>query len=174
MTSRVELLPYNPEWAADFEAEAAKVAAALKPILIFIHHIGSTRIPNIKAKPVIDMLVEVIDVDQVDQFNEQMIQLGYQPKGENGIPGRRYFCKLDGERHTHHLHVFRRGDPEVARHLNFCAYLIAFPEAAQEYAHLKEQLARQHPNDREAYTNGKEAFIRNMGRLAKSWRKAEK
>lgn len=170
MSSRVELLPHNPAWAAAFEAEAARLITALQPILILVHHIGSTRIPRILAKPTIDILVEVTDIEKVDQFNEQMVLLGYQPKGENGIPRRRYFRKVDGERHTHHVHVFGRADPEALRHLNFCAYLIAFPDAAQEYSQLKERLARQYPDDREAYTNGKETFIRNIDRLAKSWR----
>jgi len=156
-----------------FEAEAEDIAAILGPELLAIHHIGSTAIPGTKAKPIIDILVEVRDVERLDGFNEALNALGYESLGEHGIPGRRFFRKPGEFTRTHHVHAYGRGHPEIERHLNFRDYLIAHPEEAQAYSRLKESLAREYSEDGEAYTEGKTAFIREIDAKAMAWRRSD-
>lgn len=138
---RVEVVPHDPQWHDAFEAEAKRVGTALAENSVAIHHIGSTAIPNIHAKPVIDLLVEVRDLAKLDRQSSAMESLGYEVMGEFGIPGRRYFRKDDEEAiRTHQIHAFESSSREVERHLAFRDYLIANPEDAQEYSELKRKL----------------------------------
>ena len=162
MTRTIELVPHDPAWLQQAQAEATRVTALLASNVLAVHHIGSTAIPGIKAKPILDLLVEVRDLERVDELNEQMIAGGYEPRGENGIPGRRYFVWRTGNTHTHHLHVFQRGHAEIERHLLFRDYLLAHPAQAQAYSRLKEQLAVTFREDPEGYTDGKSDFIREV------------
>src|SRR5919112_3572482 len=103
--SRVEVVPHDPRWRDAFEAEAKRVAAALGENVVAVHHVGSTAIPNIYAKPVVDLLVEVRDITEVEGRSSAMQSLGYEVMGEYGIPGRRYFRKDDRQGvRTHNLH----------------------------------------------------------------------
>ena len=168
---RVEVVPHDPRWRDAFEAEAKRVAAALGENVVAVHHIGSTAIPNIYAKPVLDLLVEVRDIDEVDGRGSAMGSLGYEVMGEYGIPGRRYFRKETPEGvRTHHVHAFEAGSPEAARHLAFRDYMIAHPAEAQRYGELKRRLAEQHRQSPEGYMDGKDGFIKEMDRRAARWR----
>ena len=169
----IVVVAYNPSWPQMFEQEAAKLAAIFGDELLAIHHIGSTSIPGISAKPVIDMMPIVRDIKKVDAFNAAMIALGYEPKGENHIPGRRYFCKGGDEHRTHHVHTYEASNPEVKRHLDFRDYLRALPQVAEQYATLKLKLAQQFPHDIFAYMDGKDAFIRETIEKAHQWRKGD-
>lgn len=153
-----------------YEEEAERLTAVFRPILHAIHHMGSTAVPGIKAKPIIDILLAVRDIGPVDGYNQAMAALGYIAKGENGIPGRRYFRKGSDAHHTHHIHVFERGNPQIDRHLSFRDYLIAHPDAAQAYSDLKTQLARQFRSDTAAYTEAKSDFIRDVDAKAAVWK----
>jgi GrpB-like predicted nucleotidyltransferase (UPF0157 family) len=170
MVRKVKVVPHDPNCLKLFRAEANRIAAVLGQQVIAIHHIGSTAIPNISAKPIIDVLVEVHDIEKIDNFNKEMIKRGYQPKGEFGIPGRRFFIKGDDANRTHHIHTFQTGNPRIERHLNFRDYMIAHPEEAQTYGRLKEELARRFPEDIEGYMAGKDRFIREIERKAQAWR----
>jgi GrpB-like predicted nucleotidyltransferase (UPF0157 family) len=104
---RVVVVPHNPLWRDAFDVEAERVAAALGETVVAVHHIGSTAIPNIHAKPVIDLLIEVRDIADVDQRSAAMESIGYEVMGEFGIAGRRYFRKDNEEGiRTHQIHVF--------------------------------------------------------------------
>lgn len=168
---RVEVVPYDPTWQQAFEVEAQQIAATLGPSIVALHHVGSTSIPGIWAKPIIDLLVEVVEIAQVDHQSPAMESIGYQAMGAYGIPGRRYFRKHStaGTR-THHVHIFEVGSPEVERHLAFRDYLRAHPDDAQTYSDLKRQLAKAHPTDIEAYMDGKDSFIRAIDEKAAKWR----
>ncbi len=170
MSRQVELKTHDPEWLRQFEAEAERLMAVFQPNLIAIHHIGSTAVPGIKAKPIIDIMVVVHDIEQVDAANEAMSQLGYIAKGENGINGRRYFRKGSDTHHTHHIHTFQDDHPEIARHLNFRDYLIAHPDVAQAYSRLKEELAQKYVTEPPLYTNSKTDFIHDVDKKAAVWR----
>lgn len=171
MTRIIEVTQYNPNWPYLYRQEARQIAAALANEIILLHHIGSTAIPGIQAKPVIDILAEVRDIERVDDYNQALMGLGYDARGENGIPGRRYFNKKTGSTHTHHLHIFQVGNSEIDRHLNFRDYLRAHPEEAQAYSQLKDHLAEKYRHDSVAYTEGKNEFVREIDRKAMAWRK---
>src|SRR5687768_18467805 len=144
---RVEVVPHGPLWREAFEAEARLVASALGDNVAAVHHVGSTAIPGIYAKPVIDLLVEVSDIEGVDARSPAMESLGYEVMGEYGIPGRRYFRRDGpGGTRTHQIHAFKAGSPEVIRHLAFRDYMIAHPTDAQRYSELKRKLAEDHPD----------------------------
>jgi len=172
MTRKVELVPHDPLWAHIFQAEAEVLRNVLGDQLVAIHHIGSTAIPGILAKPVLDILVEVRIIREIDELNNDMEALGYQPFGENGIPGRRYFVKQFGEAHIFHIHIFQSGNLELERHLNFRDYLIAHPQDALAYSRLKEDLARLFPEDIDNYVAGKSDFIKNMDDKALEWKQS--
>jgi GrpB-like predicted nucleotidyltransferase (UPF0157 family) len=160
MIKKVAVVPHDPNWQIVFESESQQVKIALGENVIAIHHIGSTSISTIHAKPIIDMLVEVGDIAKVDDRNSQMQALGYECMGEFGIPARRFFCKDNtaGIR-THHIHTFEVGSAQVKRHLAFRDYLDAHPETAHQYSELKQELAKQYPNDIQGYMDGKNEFI---------------
>ena len=170
MTREIEVVVSDPAWVEAFQSESVRVAKALGDNCVQIHHIGSTAIPGIPAKPIIDMIVEVRDLSQVDQRSSMyMGMLGYEPRGEYGIPGRRYFVKKEGERHLFHAHIFQEGHSQVARHLRFRDYLIAHPEEARAYGELKMRLAQAFRFDPEGYMDGKDEFIRQIDEKALAW-----
>jgi len=167
---RIVVVPYDPQWVQEFALASREIAAALGENLIEIHHIGSTSIPEIHAKPVIDMLAVVADIAAVDARSEPMMALGYQVRGEFGIAGRRYFPRdnADGAR-THQIHAFQSGSPHISRHLAFRDFMRAHGEIAQQYSDLKRTLAAAHPDDLNAYMDGKDAFIQEMEARALAW-----
>jgi GrpB-like predicted nucleotidyltransferase (UPF0157 family) len=166
----VEVVAHDTVWSERFRAEAAQLARLFEPEVIAIHHIGSTAIPSIKAKPIIDLLVEVYDIARIDDYNSAMTSVGYQPKGELGIRGRRYFSKDIAGVRSHHVHAFERGDPEIERHILFVDFLIAHPDQAQAYSELKEKLAVRYPTDPHAYNEAKTEFIQEIDKQAAAWR----
>ncbi|MDT4966967.1 MAG: hypothetical protein QOJ64_1704 [Acidobacteriota bacterium] len=168
---KVEVVAHDPHWRVAFEAEATQVAAALGPNVVAIHHIGSTAIPNIYAKPIIDLLVEMRDIAEVDERSSAMESLGYEAMGEYGIPGRRFFRKDNREGiRTHHIHAFEAGSAEGERHLAFRDYMIAHAEDALEYSELKRKLAQEHSQSIDGYMDGKDGFIKEIDRRAAQWR----
>jgi GrpB-like predicted nucleotidyltransferase (UPF0157 family) len=170
MMQRVYLRPYDPRWVEEFARESSSVASVLGGILAAIHHIGSTAIAGICAKPVIDMLVVVSDVVLLDENASRLEALGYDALGEFGIAGRRYFRKDNhaGER-THQIHAFQAGSPQIARHLAFRDFLKVHPDYASAYEALKQRLAEAFPNDVSSYCDGKDSFIQEMDAKAAAW-----
>lgn len=173
MADRIVVVAYDPAWPAEFEAEAQRIARALGSNVVALHHIGSTAIPGMFAKPILDILLEVDDLARLDRETGALQALGYEAMGEFGIPRRRYFRKSNaaGVR-THHLHAFQVGDAEIERRLAFRDYLIAHPAAAQAYGALKQELARRHADERQAYMDGKDAFVKEQEAKALQWRRA--
>ena len=161
----VEVVEYNSSWPALFDAECTLLRHALEGVAIAIHHIGSTAVPGLAAKPIVDMLMEVTDLQALDAMEDRMLSLGYIPQGEFGIPGRRYFQK-GGDKRTHHLHAFAAGDSNLVRHLALRDYLRAHPEAAADYGNLKKAIARTCENDLGRYCDGKDAFVKRLEAIA--------
>jgi GrpB-like predicted nucleotidyltransferase (UPF0157 family) len=166
----IQVVDHDPAWSGQFARERQRIADAVGSIAVRIHHIGSTAIPKMKAKPVIDILVEVPSLDVLDEKSSALEALGYEALGEFGIPGRRYFCRGDAAGlRTHQVHAFKAGSPDVIRHLAFRDYLRANRPVALEYGKLKERLASLHPHDRDAYMNGKDAFVKEHEKRALAW-----
>jgi GrpB-like predicted nucleotidyltransferase (UPF0157 family) len=164
---KVEVVPHDPQWRSIFHIESQYIANALGENAIAIHHIGSTSIETIHAKPIIDILVEVQDLREVDDRGLAMESLGYEVMGEFGIEDRRFFRKDNHEGiRTHHIHIFEVNSAQVKRHLAFRDYMITHPEAAQEYSNLKQKLAIKYPNDIAEYQSGKAEFIKEIDRQA--------
>lgn len=167
---KVEVCPYNKEWSGQFTEEAKKITRIFQDEIGDIHHIGSTSVPGLKAKPIIDIMPVVKDIELADQYNQEMQTLGYEPKGENGIPGRRFF-KKGGDQRTHHVHIFQEGSYHIKRHLAFRDYLREHADEKQKYGELKESLAKQFPYDMESYINGKESLVKEIEAKALDWNK---
>ena len=165
---QVIVLPYQSEWESEYAREAKRLQDVFGARLHRIHHMGSTSVPGLAAKPIIDILPVVNSLDEIEQFNESMEALGYEAKGEFGMPGRRYYRK-GGDERTHHIHLYAKGNPEIERHLVFRDYLRAHPEEANAYGTLKEQLAATYPYDIEAYIAGKDAFVKELEHRAIAW-----
>lgn len=161
MKKNIEVVTYNPQWPELFESEAKLIKQALGNNCITIHHIGSTSVPGLSAKPIIDMLPVVRDIQAVDTATKAMESLGYEAKGEYGIAFRRYFQK-DKDVRTHNVHVYQEGDPEISRYLKFRDWMRSHPDDAEKYAKLKEELAAKFPQDILQYCNGKDAFVASI------------
>lgn len=154
----VELLPYDPAWQQMFAEAASEIKTILQENCLHIHHIGSTAIPNIYAKPIIDLLPVVKDLQLIDALNAKFEALGYVCMGEYGIPGRRFYWKSKHKR-THHIHLFEQGSTEVSRHVAFKDFMLAHTDYAQAYSQIKRNLAEVFPDDIENYVNGKASFV---------------
>lgn len=164
------IVPHDPAWHQAFRQEAFALREALSPLPITLHHIGSTAIDGLSAKPVIDLLAVVPDLQVFDQSCQRLLSLGYSAKGENGINGRRFFEKRDANaQRSHHLHVFEQGAPQVTPHLAFRDYLIARPDVAAAYGALKETLVQMPDFSRAAYITGKAAFVQTTTKDALHW-----
>jgi len=157
----IEVVPYNPKWPQLFEVEAALIKKALGDNCIAIHHIGSTSVPGLSAKPIIDILPVVKDILEVDPRTKLMEDLGYLAKGENGMAFRRFFQK-GADIKTHNVHVYEEGDPEINRYIKFRDWMRSHPDDRDAYAKLKVELAAKFPHDILSYCNGKDAFVASI------------
>ncbi|MNO47544.1 dephospho-CoA kinase/protein folding accessory domain-containing protein [compost metagenome] len=165
----VTVTKYNEEWNLMFQEASRKIKEIFAEVLIDIHHIGSTSVPGLKAKPIIDIMPVVRNIEVIDNFNAQMTELGYECMGEFGMNGRRYFRK-GGSNRTHQIHVFQVDNKiDIDRHLAVRDYLRTHPETAEQYGNLKADLANQFPKDIKAYMDGKEAFVTELERTALEW-----
>lgn len=169
MTRKVDVIPYCADWPAKFEAEAKALRQVFGEEMVSIHHFGSTSIPGVSAKPIIDMLVVVNDIAKVDELNPLLEDVGYHGVGEYGISGRRFFYKGTHEVRSHHLHVYQVGSPNILRHLVFRDYLRTHPVPALDYGRLKEALARRYPEDMDLYIEGKNEFVKDQEKCALEW-----
>ncbi|UTH15621.1 GrpB family protein [Macrococcus epidermidis] len=165
---KLKVVPYNSEWLNMFQNEKIALAQILNDELISIHHIGSTSIPGLIAKPIIDILIVVKDINKIDDYNAALELISYAAKGENGIPNRRYFQK-GGDNRTHHLHIYEVNDFNIIRHIAFRDYLIAHPEQANRYADKKLALVKKNATDIEAYIEGKNDLVKELEEHAIEW-----
>lgn len=163
MTDIIRVVPYDTEWPHVFETEAKLIKHALGDNCVEVHHIGSTAVPELHAKPIIDILPIVKDILQVDRVVPAMEKLGYEAKGEYGIPFRRYFQKTRNNR-THNVHIFEQGNPEIDRHLKFRDWMRTHDNDRELYGKLKQELALKYPHDINNYCLGKDAFIADIDR----------
>ena len=160
MAQHVTVIEYDPAWPLEFEREASRIRGALGENCLEVYHIGSTAVPGLAAKPIIDIMPVVYSLEAVDALSAGFEALGYEYLGEFGIPGRRYM-RRGGDERTHQVHVFSVLDTaNITRHLAFRDYLCAHPDVCAEYAALKRALAGKYPFDIGAYCDGKEEFVK--------------
>lgn len=174
MDYRIEVVPYNPEWARLAQEEIDLLKEVLGDTAQAVYHVGSTSVEGIKAKPILDFLVVVKNLEVVELCTEALVKAGYQPRGEFGLPGRLFFTKDQGDRRTHHVHIFEAGHPEVEMMLDFRDYLSTHPSDAALYGELKVELAQRFQNDRASYRAGKDPLIQELLKRANRWREANR
>src|ERR1700757_3462886 len=172
----VEIVDYDPRWPLLFDEEARRLRAVLDPSLIVgLEHFGSTAVPGLSAKPIIDILIAVRSLaDAQATFVEALRNLDYVYWADNPKKDRMFFVKgmpPFGSRRSHHVHV---SEPtgEIWQRLGFRDYLRAHPEEAEVYERLKRRLATEHRTDREAYTEAKSAYVESVMRKAKTLRRS--
>lgn len=153
----VRLEEYDPRWPELAAREMQRVGAALGPLVQRIEHIGSTAVPGLPAKPILDLALVVGAADQLPALAVGLAGLGYRAWGEHGLPGRQFFSL--GEPVTHHVHAVVGGSPHWAVWLRFRDRLRADAADRAAYAACKRQLARAHPDDRRSYTRGKDDLV---------------
>lgn len=166
-TKKIVIIPYNSDWPKIFEREASKIKDTLGSNCIAIHHVGSTSVPGLSAKPIIDMIGVVKNPEKAIQPLES---LGFKYKGEYNIPMRYYFNRSEGV--DTNLHIYEEGHPEIELNLLFRDYLRNHPEARDEYSKLKKDLLKEkfsYEKNNSLFTGynlGKDAFIRKILQLA--------
>ena len=158
LKSNVYLADWSESWADKFQQESEAFRYLLGGNCLAIHHIGSTSIPRLKAKPIIDMLVVVKSFNALENIDFS----AYEVKGENGLAGRRYFQKNENGVRITHIHMYEYGHANISTHLRFRDALRANSELAQEYEQLKTKLAQKYHDNKPAYTQAKAGFIQKV------------
>jgi GrpB-like predicted nucleotidyltransferase (UPF0157 family) len=156
----VRLVDYDPRWATLFIEESARLRPALQPLGVTLEHVGSTAVPGLAAKPVLDILAGYESAAALPACIAALAAAGYLHRGEQGIPGREFFRR--GEPRAYHIHLAERGGGFWTEHLTFRDALRAQPALRDAYARLKQELAARYPRDRAAYIEGKGPFVREI------------
>jgi len=159
MGEAVQVVEYDPAWPVAFERERALIADALGDLMLAIEHVGSTAVPGLGAKPVIDVMVGVRALADCEKCVPLLEELGYEYRGEAGIPGRLHFRKFTRGARTHHLYIVKQGSDYWERTILFRDCLREHPREARQYHELKVRLAAQFGVDREGYNMAKTALI---------------
>ncbi|GAB6931131.1 GrpB family protein [Paenibacillus sp. JCM 10914] len=172
MTSKPVIIEeYNEKWQIMFGELKDIIAQHLGDLPLSIEHVGSTAVPGLPAKPIIDMDIVIPSVNLLSQVIDKLSELGYWHEGDLGLPGREAFARNDNrvpydagmnEKMTHHLYVCSKGSVPLNEHLMFRDILRKHPALVKDYADLKMQLAEQFKYDRAAYTEAKTSFIRSV------------
>ncbi|MPZ15009.1 MAG: GrpB family protein [Chloroflexi bacterium] len=157
---QIVVVDYNPSWPTEFEEEQIRIRSSV-PWIRAIEHAGSTSVPGLAAKPIIDMLAAVEDLADAESGQENLKALGYELVPDPTLPERRYFRRLSGVVHSHHLHVYAWAGFSERQEILFRDYLRRHPETASEYGVLKRRLAADDPRPA-VYTAAKTDFVRNI------------
>jgi GrpB-like predicted nucleotidyltransferase (UPF0157 family) len=166
----VVVVDYDPAWPWLYEEESERIRIALGDAVVVVEHIGSTAVPGLVAKPVIDILAGLRTLELTRDEIEAMESLGYEYLGELGIPGRLFFRK--GRPRSHHVHAVLHESDLWERHLAFRDYLRARADEAQRYGDFKRRLASDVDGDRDRYLDGKDPFAAALQARAREWRRA--
>ncbi len=169
MIAPVVIVDYDPQWPILYEEEKGRILEAIGRVIVAIEHVGSTAVPGLGAKPIIDIMVGVGHLADAERCIEplQAIGYGYVPEHEVSMPQRRYFQKGPPDAHRH-LHMVELASEFWQRHLLFRDFLRDHPQVAQEYDRLKRELAARYGSDRAGYTEAKTSFIRSVEARART------
>ena len=165
-SGQVSIEDYTRQWLEAFEEECDRLVAAVGPLALAIEHVGSTSVPGLCAKPVIDIAIGVTDLLTGKECVGPLSDIAYEYKGDAGIPGRHFFAKGNPENRTHYVHVEPLNGVLWRNHILFRDYLRCHPDEAATYGQLKRALAEKFIEDRDAYALGKNSYIENIIRIA--------
>ena len=160
----VQILPFNPAWGECFATEKERLNQVIRDRVVEIQHIGSTSIPGMPAKPILDIGIAVVDFDKAKECIDPVIGLGYKYLGEHGIHRRHFFTH--GNPRTHHIHMLENSSREWRAHFWFKTFLSEHTDYARQYAQLKLDLAKIYNTDPDAYQENKGDFIERILVLA--------
>ncbi|MGF2615764.1 GrpB family protein [Rossellomorea vietnamensis] len=152
----VFLVPWSEKWVSEFERERRRIQGVLGSG-VKVHHIGSTSVKGLKAKPVIDIAVEIENFSDGEKFAQLIEVLGYSYRGTNILPGRHYFNK--GEPRTHQIHMYQKGSQYLIEQLKFRDHLRSNEQDRKNYERLKIQLSQQNNQDKHQYAEDKTEFV---------------
>ena len=158
----VELVNYDQTWQNDYKNEEKLLKKVLKDEIIEIHHIGSTSIPGLQAKPVIDILIVINDLKKIDKIEEKLKKYDYENRGQQGVEDRYFFAKGPEEARSHYIHFTEPNSATYYNQIYFKKYLLEHPEYIKKYCELKQELASKYANERPKYTKGKNEFITDV------------
>jgi GrpB-like predicted nucleotidyltransferase (UPF0157 family) len=164
---KVELLSYKPLWKKLYEKEKKLLQDVLGKDILDIQHVGSTSVPGVKSKPIIDIAVGIKSLKIGKKFLKPLKKLSYEYRGNAGVKGRLFFAKGSRKNRTHYLHVEKLNSKNWKNHIIFRNYLCRNKKAVKEYNKLKERLAKEFKDNRDKYTARKEFFIRKIINKAK-------
>ena len=170
MHSPVRIVDYDPQWPIQYEVEKDRIFGVIGHIVVAIEHIGSTAVPGLGAKPIIDIMIAVHHLTDAEKCIESLKSISYEyvPEFEDSFPERRFFWKGPPKARKYHIHMVELTGDFWKRHLLFRDYLRSHPEVARKYHHLKKELAAKHGSDRDAYTDAKTSFIKSVEDKARS------
>lgn len=157
----VRLMPYNPEWAETGELIKKELSSVFSELIVELHHIGSTAVPGLKARPIIDIAVAVRDFKEIPKFYDTLSELGYNHKAESDSENQIFLYSLKN-RFNVYVHIVIHGKTLWNSYVSFCECLKKDPEVCKKYEELKESLASRHAFDRRAYSSGKSEFVRRI------------
>jgi len=162
-TKPIVVEPYSPHWAAEFEKIRAFLLPHINDLIVELHHVGSTSVPGLSAKPIIDFDIEIASIDVFPLLKERLGQLGFHHEGDYGITGREAFKReVSDDFMTYYMYVCPSDSAELKQHIYFRDALRADSSTAIEYGALKTALAEKCGNDIDAYIDGKAGFIRDI------------
>jgi GrpB-like predicted nucleotidyltransferase (UPF0157 family) len=165
----VRIVEYDPAWPALADAELRRIAAALGETVVRLEHVGSTAVPGLAAKPILDLQLSVVAIELRERYVEPLAQLGYLFVPAPESPDFHLFAKPPERPRSYHLHVCEAGTEHEFRHLAVRDFLRTHDDEAARYAALKRQLVAQHPQDRLAYIDGKEKYVVALEARAVEW-----
>lgn len=165
----VRIVEYDPAWAESAAAEMARIAAGVGEGVVRLDHVGSTAVPGLAAKPIVDLQLSVAHIDARSLYVGPLERLGYLFAPDPASPDFHFFGLPAARPRTHHLHVCAAGSEDERRHLAVRDYLRAHPEEVAAYAELKRRVVARAPGDRLAYIEGKDAYVAALERRAPAW-----
>jgi GrpB-like predicted nucleotidyltransferase (UPF0157 family) len=165
----VRIVDYDRAWPGMAEAETERIAAAVGEVAVRIEHVGSTAVPGLAAKPIVDLQLSVADVDARSLYVGPLERLGYLFAPDPASPDFHFFGLPATRPRTHHLHACAAGSEDERRHLAVRDYLRAHSDEGNAYAELKRRLVARAPGDRPAYIEGKEEYVAALERRALAW-----